>query len=147
MDAGTNSIFILQDLIPAAEVENEVFKRLSNAFSNENFIKTVVKQINKDRNIGKRQLNIDQNHIIKQVVALDGKLNHWFNAFETGKIEAELVETRIIELETEKKQLSERLNQIAKELEQDEVQPIPAELITSLLSRFDQLVNKAMPKN
>nr|WP_306796783.1 recombinase family protein [Clostridium sp. YIM B02551] len=123
------------------EKANEyVFNKLSELLSNENMVKTIVSNVNRER---KRKVNPTKNELAridKELEKLDKKKGKLFDAYEDDIITKEEFQARKDELTERIKKLEEEKAPLLVTLSDDFKEELPYELIKCVLENFSKVL-------
>lgn len=117
-----------------------VFNKLSELLSNENMVKSIVSNVNRERvnkvNPSKKELE----QIDKELEKLDKKRNKIFEAYEDEILTKEEFQSRKRELDERSKKLQEEKAPLLVTLLDDVSEAIPYEFIKSILENFSKVL-------
>ena len=120
-----------------------VFNKLSELLSNEKMVKTIVKNVNKERykkvNPAKKELE----RIDKELEKIDKKKSKLFEGYEEDLISKEEFKERKEELNRQIRSLQEQKEPLIVTLSDDTSEEIPYEFIKSVLENFSKVLTES----
>lgn len=129
-----------QDYIRADHVEATILQDIKAMFRDEPFIARVREEANKGLVAAKPDLEKEIAWLENQVAKAQGAIDRYFEAFETGKLMAEMcsekvgdLKARLVGLEAERRDLETRRNRL-------ELPAIDLEMVTSFVENLEQLI-------
>ena len=129
-----------QDYIRADHVEATILQDIKAMFRDEPFIARVREEANKRLVAAKPDLEKEIAWLENQMTKAQGAIDRYFEAFETGKLMAEVcsekvgdLKARVVGLEAERRDLETRRNRL-------ELPAIDLETLTSFVANLEQLV-------
>ncbi|MDD5878983.1 MAG: recombinase family protein, partial [Clostridiales bacterium] len=118
-----------------------VFNKLSELFTNEKMVKTVVANVNKERvqriNPAKKELE----KLEKELEKIEKKKNKIFEAYEDDILTKEEFQDRKKELNERAKKIQEQKQPLLEMLSDEVDEKIPYEYIKSILENFSKVLN------
>jgi site-specific DNA recombinase len=129
-----------QDYIRADYVEATILQDMKAIFQDEQFIARVREEVNKRLVAAKPDLEKEIAWLENQMTKVQGAIDRYFEAFETGTLKAELcsekvgeLKARLVGLETERRDTETRRNHL-------ELPAIDFEMLTSFVANLEQLI-------
>ena len=119
-----------------------VFNKISELLSNDKMIKSIVTNINKERNNRVSPAKKELARIERELQKLDGKKKKIFEAYEDEIITKEEFQSRNVELNNRIKILHEEKQPLLVTLSDDISEEIPYEFIKSILESFGKILNE-----
>ena len=119
-----------------------VFSKISELLSNDKMIKSIVTNINNERNNRVSPVKKELARIEKELQKLDGKKKKIFEAYEDEIITKEEFQSRNMELNNRIKILHEEKQPLLVTLSDDISEEIPYEFIKSILESFGKILNE-----
>lgn len=119
-----------------------VFSKISELLSNDKMIKSIVTNINKERNNRVSPAKKELARIERELQKLDGKKKKIFEAYEDEIITKEEFQSRNVELNNRIKILHEEKQPLLVTLSDDISEEIPYEFIKSILESFGKILNE-----
>lgn len=119
-----------------------VFNKISELLSNDKMIKSIVTNINKERNNRVSPAKKELARIERELQKLDGKKKKIFEAYEDDIITKEEFQSRNVELNNRIKILHEEKQPLLVTLSDDISEEIPYEFIKSILESFGKILNE-----
>lgn len=119
-----------------------VFSKISEILSNDKMIKSIVTNINKERNNRVSPAKKELARIERELQKLDGKKKKIFEAYEDEIITKEEFQSRNVELNNRIKILHEEKQPLLVTLSDDISEEIPYEFIKSILESFGKILNE-----
>ena len=119
-----------------------VFSKISELLSNDKMIKSIVTNINNERNNRVSPAKKELARIEKELQKLDGKKKKIFEAYEDEIITKEEFQSRNVELNNRIKILHEEKQPLLVTLSDDISEEIPYEFIKSILESFGKILNE-----
>ena len=119
-----------------------VFSKISEILSNDKMIKSIVTNINKERNNRVSPAKKELARIERELQKLDGKKKKIFEAYEDEIITKEEFQSRNVELNNRIKILHEEKQPLLVTLSDDISEEISCEFIKSILESFGKILNE-----
>ena len=120
-----------------------VFNKISELLSNEKMVKSIVKNINKERHNKINPAKIELERIDKELKKIDRKKTKLFEAYEEEVISKEEFKERKDELNKRAKSLQEEKEPLLVTLSDDVSEEIPYEFIKSILENFGKVLTES----
>lgn len=118
-----------------------VYKELEKLFSNEKFLRAVVKKVNEEREHQLKTAKTELKKFEKELVLLERKKNKLFNAYEEGVITSSEFLERKKFLTEETEMLQEKKEQAITLITLDKKKEIPYEVVKEILQNFSKVLN------
>ncbi|WP_326512184.1 recombinase family protein [Clostridium intestinale] len=126
--------------VRADYAEEYVVSRIKEVVFNENILKDIVKNLNKDRKDTIKPLERELEQLTKSLKELENRKNRVFELYEDGTIDKQTLAQRIENMTKEIDVKSKRRIKIQKELESNNSVNIPYEVVKDTLSNFHKLL-------
>ena len=120
-----------------------VFNKISELLSNEKMVKSIVKNINKERHNKINPAKKELERIDKELEKIDRKKTKLFEAYEEEVISKEEFKERKDELNKRAKSLQEEKEPLLVTLSDDVSEEIPYEFIKSILENFSKVLTES----
>lgn len=133
--------------VRAEYAEEYVLTRIEEVIVNEKILKSIVKNLNKERKDTILPLEKEQEHLTKSLKDLENRKNRVFELYEDGVIDKQTLALRMETIAAEIDVQSNRRIQIQKELESNDSVNIPYEVVKKTLSNFQRLLEVATPED
>lgn len=133
--------------VRADYAEEYVLSRIKEVVFNENVLKDIVKNLNRERVNIIKPLEKEQEQLTKSLKDLENRKNRVFELYEDGTIDKQNLAQRMENITTEIDVQSKRRIQIQKELESNDSVNIPYEVVKNTLSNFHKLLEITAPED
>ena len=120
-----------------------VFNKISELLSNEKMVKSIVKNVNKERHNKINPAKMELERIDKELEKIDRKKTKLFEAYEEEVISKEEFKERKDELNKRAKSLQEEKEPLLVTLSDDVSEEIPYEFIKSILENFGKVLTES----
>ena len=129
-----------QDYVRADLLETSIIQDIKTMFRDEQLMARIWEEANKRLSAEKPELGKEIGKVEAEMAKTRGRIDRYFDAFETGSMKPELctekiqgLKSRIAELEIEKQHLEERRKKL-------ELPAIDREMLSSLLDNFEEVI-------
>lgn len=129
--------------INADYADEYVFTRLTEVICKEKVLKDIVKSLNSKRKNKIKPLEDELQYMEKRISELSGNREKYFSLFEENVLDVSALKKRMASLEEDMKKYSDRREDILRELEENDSQPIPYELVHAVLTDLHKNLDKA----
>jgi len=129
--------------IRADYADEYVFSRLAKVICNEKVLKDIVKSLNIKRKNKVKPLEDELKYMEKRISELSVNRDKYLNLFEENVLDATALKKRMASLEGDMKKYADRREDILREIEDNDSQPIPYELVHAVLTDLHKNLDKA----
>jgi site-specific DNA recombinase len=132
--------------IRADYAEKYVFDKLSHIICSEVVLKDLVERINDNRNSKIKPCQEELTQVSKTISEVAGKREKYFKLFEEDMIDKELLAVKLDEIAKEIDLLEERRLRLMDNIDGNNTQPLPYDLIRDVLFSYNSILDEAIPE-
>ncbi|MBJ8153499.1 recombinase family protein [Bacillus cereus] len=131
--------------VRADKIEELVFKRINQIVSNDKILKDTVSKLNDNAHNKIKPLEEELNIFNKNIRNFEKKKDRIFDLYEEGMIAKEVLTSRLEHISNEIEMNFAQKARIEKELQQNTSNPVSADAVKKILTRFHDLIEKVEP--
>ncbi|QWU16246.1 site-specific DNA recombinase [Paenibacillus sophorae] len=125
------------------EAEKAVMDRIQNVLDQPQILKAIVKSVNERKSGRIKPLRDELSGVNARIAILEGKRRKYLGLYELDQIDRDLFSERLKDINSELDNELTQKSRLELELQGDGAEPVPFELVRSLIERLDDLLRKS----